>query len=666
MKLILKILILTILVSNAFGQNNKSLYPITNCNLWGYIDKTGKTIIEPQFIAAGEFSEGLAAVRLNGTYGYIDSSGNFLIKSQYDFALPFQSGLAEVFIDGKPFFIDRKGNIIFQHNFKEISSFGNCSYATAITQTNKYGIINLKGDLIVDTIFKRINSFIDGLAVVYGLNHMPYPSDSTQVEKYEVGVIDTTGKWIVPFGRYKEIGDFKNGYSKVELFEPAEKRKRWPDHSALIDSKGNKRFVIPARKYELDYGKEGFYNDVAIVRIYSVDIDTVKVWSSSIEYRGAINPDGIILFSDTSWREITPFAFNRAFAKDGTDKWKMINKSGKQIGDSTFDKILYDKYDDNPENIFTNGIAWVKLSNGWVEIDTTGKILSQPKVFEGIYDSHLSRVGNIIFLEEDISVQNPHYSYRYGFCNSETNSTVNPFYHVIDKNGFNNELIYAMKDGRMYYINSNGQVIWQGTESNTTRLTNLNIDFMNRGYFYAYSKPHKDDIGGFGSSDNFPKRISKSNNFQPDTLSVVVHPELKDTIFGSYNAITVYVANTTSDDICFNAQDSRLYMKVQALNTKGEWKDIEYLPSSWCGNSYHTLTLESKYFWTLLTPVYEGEFKTKFRIELKYIAPKDKPDRRGKKEITIYSNEYEGSINPGQYWHKREYYPRGIMDPYND
>ena len=119
--------------------------------------------------------------------------------------------------------------------------------------------------------------------------------------------------------------------------------------------------------------------------------------------------------------------------------------------------------------------------------------------------------------------------------------------------------------------------------------------------------------------------------------------------------------------IDFNAQDSRLHMKVQALNSKGEWKDIEYLPRSWCGNSYHTLTLEPNNFWTFLTPIYEGDFKTKLRIELKHIDSEDKSEKSWKKkEITIYSNEYEGSINPGQFWRKQDYYPGGIMDPYND
>ena len=90
------IFLLTVLNLSAFGQDN--LYPIIKASLWGYIDNTGKEVINPQFKSAGQFSEGLAAVRLNGTYGYIDKSGSFIIKPIYDIALPFQSGLAKVFL----------------------------------------------------------------------------------------------------------------------------------------------------------------------------------------------------------------------------------------------------------------------------------------------------------------------------------------------------------------------------------------------------------------------------------------------------------------------------------------------------------------------------------------------------------------------------------------
>lgn len=664
---ILIIFLFSVLSLSAVGQDN--LYTIYEGNLWGYIDKMGKEVIKPQFKSAGQFSEGLAAVRLNGSYGYIDKSGSFIIKPQYDFALPFQSGQAKIFIDGKPFFIDKKGNITFQHNFKSISSFENHTFAIAITQTNKYCLINRAGKLITDTAFQKINYFNDGIAVVYGLNHLPYPKDSTQTEKFETGVIDSTGKWVIPFGNYKDIGNFKNGYASATRFNQTEKESAWSRDDAIIDRNGKLKFILPAEKYFLDFNNKGFYDDLAVVYIYpdKKDITESDNDQDKRKYKGVINTDGQILFSDIYWEEITPFRFNRAFVKLKDENWILINTKGKQVCDSTFENILYETYRGNPDNLFTNGEAWVKLSSGWVAIDTNGRILTQPKDFKGISDNRLTRVGDIIFMEDDISLESDRYSFQFGFWNTKTNAGISPTYHDIDMDGFNNNLIYAMKDGINYYINSNGEVIWHGTENKTTTVTNLNIDFMNRGYFLAYSKPNSKDLGGFGGSANFPEKISKSITFPQKALSVIVHPQLRDTIYGDYNALTVYIGNTTGDRINFNAQDSRLYMKVQALNSKGEWKDIEYLPSSWCGNSYHTLTLDSKYYWTFLTPVYEGEFKTKLRIELKYIDPKDKSENRwDKNEITIYSNEYEGSINPGQFWNKKEYYPSGIMDPYND
>ena len=139
----------------------------------------------------------------------------------------------------------------------------------------------------------------------------------------------------------------------------------------------------------------------------------------------------------------------------------------------------------------------------------------------------------------------------------------------------------------------------------------------------------------------------------------------------------VYVVNATSDTIHFNAQDSRLYMKMQASDRKGAWRDIEYLPSSWCGNSYHSVDLPVNHYWTFVAPIYEGSFSTKLRIELTYVDPSDKLDvnergrfldhaYRDKRELKVYSNEFEGTINPAQFWRWPGYHATGIMDPYNE
>ena len=56
---------------------------------WGYIDKTGKTVISPKYANAGSFSEGLAAVSAAGKYGYIDKAGKETVAPAYEQALDF-------------------------------------------------------------------------------------------------------------------------------------------------------------------------------------------------------------------------------------------------------------------------------------------------------------------------------------------------------------------------------------------------------------------------------------------------------------------------------------------------------------------------------------------------------------------------------------------------
>ena len=102
-------------------------------------------------------------------------------------------------------------------------------------------------------------------------------------------------------------------------------------------------------------------------------------------------------------------------------------------------------------------------------------------------------------------------------------------------------------------------------------------------------------------------------------------------------------------------------MKMQALDKDNNWRVIEYLPDSWCGISYHLLTLEPGAYWKFVIPNFDGEMRTKLRIQLQYI---DKTDP--KKDRLLYSNIIDGEINPAQLWNKRPYYPQGIMDPYVD
>jgi hypothetical protein len=77
---------------------------------WGYVDRGGREAVPMQFLAAGDFAEGLAHVNPGGVggagessfcgprgnYGYIDKTGAFVIKPQFTHASEFRGGRARV------------------------------------------------------------------------------------------------------------------------------------------------------------------------------------------------------------------------------------------------------------------------------------------------------------------------------------------------------------------------------------------------------------------------------------------------------------------------------------------------------------------------------------------------------------------------------------------
>ncbi len=193
--------------------------------------------------------------------------------------------------------------------------------------------------------------------------------------------------------------------------------------------------------------------------------------------------------------------------------------------------------------------------------------------------------------------------------------------------------------------------------SNTSAQDCLNVKFKLRGYFYAgTSQIDSMALGGFYEDKNNPKVLG--NDIQkyskPKALQIIVKTNLNTEYKKGIAGFKVFVVNT-SDSICqLPAQDSRLYIKRQVYY-KDEWRDIEYLPSSWCGNSYHNVYIKPNEYWDFNAPCLQGSIKAKFRFQL-YINNK----------LTLYSNEFEGSFNKKQLKKEQGHKPINIMDPYNN
>jgi len=196
-------------------------------------------------------------------------------------------------------------------------------------------------------------------------------------------------------------------------------------------------------------------------------------------------------------------------------------------------------------------------------------------------------------------------------------------------------------------------------QKQAAQLKDLNVNFMLRGYFYAGSRiVDKNALGGFGPSENFPKSVDTIMNFPAGQVSLIALPDEETTFYKEFKGMKVIVANTTAEEKGFSASDSRLYIVQEALDTDGKWKPVEYLPSSWCGNSYHTVFLGPNEYWEFAAAKFHGRQKTRLRFRL------DGSGDEGK--TPIYSNEFDGSINPKQFTVQKPYTPAGIMDPYSN
>ena len=116
-------------------------------NKYGYKNSEGKEVVTPKYDLAYGFTEGMAAVRLNGKYGYINEIGKEVISPKYDFTWKFIGGYAAVKLAGKTGFIDPSGKEVVAPIYEEANNYhGACCYKgmAHVKENGKWKIIALK------------------------------------------------------------------------------------------------------------------------------------------------------------------------------------------------------------------------------------------------------------------------------------------------------------------------------------------------------------------------------------------------------------------------------------------------------------------------------------------------------------------------------------------
>jgi len=174
---------------NKSGKGDSDrLFKISQNGKYGYIDKTGKIIIVPQFDGADDFFEGLAGIKSGSDLGYIDKTGAMVIKGKFTVIRGFSEGFALVKTDSTLAYIDKTGKIVIRTQLYEVFNFSNGlarvksayqSYDTAKTDykgyhyyhtyginEGKWGYLDNTGKMVIKPQFDEANGFNEGFAWV--------------------------------------------------------------------------------------------------------------------------------------------------------------------------------------------------------------------------------------------------------------------------------------------------------------------------------------------------------------------------------------------------------------------------------------------------------------------------------------------------------------------
>ena len=159
-----------------------------------YLDENCKRISDKVYDNAKKFSQGMAAVSIDGKWGFINPKEDLVYPLKFDKARSFSDGMAAVSVDGKWGFLNREGDLIFP--------LKNCD---------------------------DVGDFSDGLCWV-----------SREIEyttRHIIGYIDKFGKQVLPFN-YSQREDFYNGAVYQKDYE--NQSKTHESYYYFIDKNGDK------------------------------------------------------------------------------------------------------------------------------------------------------------------------------------------------------------------------------------------------------------------------------------------------------------------------------------------------------------------------------------------------------------------------------------------
>lgn len=185
---------------------SQGLAYVSSSEFSGFIDLQGKPVIKTDG-PTRDFHEGLAAVSSDERgWGYIDRSGKLVVEKQYQFADDFSEGLAGVVVRNQFGFINKKGEMVIAPRFtprrgdyswsgtvatsRFAEGLAPVTTSSAFETIKIYGYIDKKGVFVIEPQFLGAQLFSEGLALV-----VKWDAETREITR--AGWINKAGQWVV-------------------------------------------------------------------------------------------------------------------------------------------------------------------------------------------------------------------------------------------------------------------------------------------------------------------------------------------------------------------------------------------------------------------------------------------------------------------------------------
>jgi hypothetical protein len=300
--------------------------------IWGYIDRGGKAVIQPAFHTAGSFnSKGIAIISVlekdEVLYGLIDQTGSMVLEPKYMEIRAYDGVFVALNKERHSALINESGHIIKPDIAGEIGAFSEGKASIKVGEL--YGFVNQTGEIVVKPQFNYVQEYDNGKVLAhvgagqdtllnekgerlhnYNVQYMDVFSEGLAparlTENSKLGFINEEGELVIA-EKYEIAEPFHEGLAKVGLSS-------YENQSGLINSKGD--YVLQPQFGEIVYLGKSLW--------------AVAKTTRQMGYNGESEPHKFALYnskgekiSDYVFDDIQPFQGNYAVVQQGVSSFLM-------------------------------------------------------------------------------------------------------------------------------------------------------------------------------------------------------------------------------------------------------------------------------------------------------------------------------------------------------